>query len=170
MRRLIIINTLLMLYMIHLLPTNQEQADYIRRRYDRKEVQESIKKEVKKEVKKQIKHDEITEEEMLIAYCVEAEASNQGALGKALVVDVILNRKESKDFPDSTYDVIYQKNAFEVVAKEMLYQKEPTEETLTIVQNEMEHRTNTEVLFFTAGRYNPYCTPLFKEGDHYFGY
>ena len=38
--------------------------------------------------------------------CVEAEAGNQGLTGKRLVCDVILNRVDSKDFPDNIFDVI----------------------------------------------------------------
>ena len=46
---------------------------------------------------------------------------------------------------------------------------EPSEETFEAVRMELEERTNTEVLFFTDGKYNPYCEPLFQYGAHYFG-
>ena len=56
-----------------------------------------------------------TEEEMrLIAQLVMAEAENQSELGKRLVIDTVLNRVDHPDpqFPDTVYEVIYQKNQF----------------------------------------------------------
>ena len=47
-----------------------------------------------------------------LACLVEAEAGNQDELGKRLVVDVVLNRLDSNEFPDNIYDVINQKNQF----------------------------------------------------------
>lgn len=46
----------------------------------------------------------------LLAQLVEAEAGNQDFEGKCLVVDVILNRVESPDFPNTITEVIYQKD------------------------------------------------------------
>lgn len=46
----------------------------------------------------------------LLAQLVEAEAGNQPFEGKCLVVDVILNRVESPDFPDTIEEVIFQKD------------------------------------------------------------
>ena len=50
----------------------------------------------------------------LLAQLVEAEAGNQPFEGKCLVVDVILNRVESPDFPDTIEEVIFQKGQFSV--------------------------------------------------------
>lgn len=44
----------------------------------------------------------------LLAMCVEAEAGNQGLIGKRYVVDVILNRVDDEDYPDNIVDVIMQ--------------------------------------------------------------
>lgn len=46
----------------------------------------------------------------LLAQLVEAEAGNQPFEGKCLVVDVILNRVESPDFPNTIEEVIFQKD------------------------------------------------------------
>ena len=55
----------------------------------------------------------VTKEEIdLMAAIAEAEAGNQGLMGKRLVVDVILNRVESDYFPDAIEKVIYQQNQF----------------------------------------------------------
>lgn len=40
---------------------------------------------------------------------VEAEATGEDIIGKILVANVVLNRVKSERFPDSIYDVVYQK-------------------------------------------------------------
>ena len=121
-----------------------------------------------------------TEEEMqeelyddsleLLAICVEAEAGSQDILGKRYVVDVILNRVDSERFPNNITDVIqepYQFTSYWDGHMDRIL--EPSEETFEAVRMELRERTNSEVLFFTEGRYNPYCEPLFVHGAHYFG-
>lgn len=109
----------------------------------------------------------------LLALCVEAEAGNQGMLGKKYVIDVILNRVDDKDFPDSIEEVILQHNPngtyqFSVVGNGRIWGTEPTEETFQAVREELENRTNNQVLFFTSEGYSEYGTPWEKIGDHYF--
>ena len=48
----------------------------------------------------------------LMAQLVEAEAGNQPFEGKCLVVDVILNRVESPDWPNTIEEVIFQDNTY----------------------------------------------------------
>ncbi len=106
-----------------------------------------------------------------LAVCVEAEAGNQDLYGKRLVVDVILNRVDSERFPDDIESVIYQKYQFSTSFDGGMDRvKEPSEETFEAVRMELENRTDPDILFFTAGGYNKYCTPAYKYGDHYFGY
>ena len=132
-----------------------------------------------KEASKYIVH-EYTAEEMecelyddsleLLAICVEAEAGNQDLKGKRLVVDVILNRVDSDRFPNDIESVITQVGQFSSYwdgHMDAVY--EPSEETFEAVKMELEDRLDSEVLFFTEGRYNPYCEPMFKYGAHYFG-
>lgn len=45
-----------------------------------------------------------------------AEAEDEGLIGKALVICVAWNRVQSKSFPDTVKDVIYEKNQFAVIA------------------------------------------------------
>lgn len=106
----------------------------------------------------------------LMAICVEAEAGNQDLKGKRLVVDVILNRVDSDRFPNDIESVITQVGQFSSYwdgHMDAVY--EPSEETFEAVKMELEDRLDSEVLFFTEGRYNPYCEPMFKYGAHYFG-
>ena len=49
------------------------------------------------------------EDYYLLAKIAMAEAEGEDIIGKALVIKVIINRVESDQFPDTVYDVIYQK-------------------------------------------------------------
>lgn len=112
-----------------------------------------------------------TDEEIdLIALITMAEAEGESELGKRLVIDTILNRidSEARYFPDTVYDVIYQKNAFEPVWNGRMERCHVRNDIRQLVLEEIESRTNYDVVYFTAGEYNPYGTPLFSEGNHYF--
>lgn len=119
---------------------------------------------------------QVTEDEYhLLALVVEAEAGDQNLIGKRLVVDVILNRVASKQFPNSIYGVIFQRNQFSTTfdgAFDRVRRDGICGETYQAIDMELylnNDRYNTEVLFFTMGYYNPYCKPLFVWGTHYFG-
>lgn len=96
-----------------------------------------------------------------IARTVEAEAGNQSELGKRLVADTVLNRVNSKDYPNSVKLVVEQKNQYAngIVA---------STETIRLVMEEYRNPTNTEVLHFRTGHFHEWAIDLFQEGDHYF--
>lgn len=100
--------------------------------------------------------------------CVIAEAGNQDEIGKRLVADVILNRWESEDFPNTIPDVINQPYQFEVTQNNQISNVEWDWSVYTLVCEEIENRTNNEVLYFRTGNYHYGLNPLFKHGDHYF--
>lgn len=104
----------------------------------------------------------------LMAICIEAEAGNQGLEGKRLVADVILNRVDSPDFPDNITDVITQPYHFTSYWEGAMDRAVPTDETFEAVRLELEHRTNSEILYFTAGEWSKYGTKWKQIGDHYF--
>lgn len=104
----------------------------------------------------------------LIALVTMAEAEGECEEGKRLVIDTILNRVDSNEFPDSVRDVIYQKNQFTSMWNGRVDQVEATEEVCQLVREELNVRTNTDVVFFTAKRYGKFGTPLFRVGNHYF--
>jgi N-acetylmuramoyl-L-alanine amidase len=104
----------------------------------------------------------------LLAACVEAEAGNQGLEGKRLVADVILNRVDDPDFPDTIEGVITQPYAFTSYWNGMVSSVSISDETFQAVSMELEERSNTGLLFFTAYAYGEYGTPCFQNGDHYF--
>ena len=66
----------------------------------------------------------------MLAKCVQAEAGNQGLLGKRLVVDVILNRVDSDRFPNTIEGVITQSGQFAVYPY-MLNKAVPDDETIS---------------------------------------
>lgn len=104
----------------------------------------------------------------LMAKVVEAEAGNQGLDGKRMVVDVILNRVNDGEFPDSIPDVIYQENAFAVIENGMYEQVEVSEETWTAIYMELEKVSYPGLLYFCSTGFLEYGTPWKKVGDHYF--
>lgn len=103
-----------------------------------------------------------------IAKCVYAEAGNQSEYGKRLVCDVILNRVDSNQFPDSYHNVIAQPYQFSVYWSDAMSSACPDEETYIVVYEELQNRTNDEVLYFCTGNYFSWATPVLKEGAHYF--
>lgn len=104
----------------------------------------------------------------LMARVVEAEAGNQGLHGKRMVVDVILNRVNDEDFPDTIVDVIYQENAFAVISNGMYKQVEISEETWEAIHMELEEISYPGLFYFCSTGYHEYGTPWKKVGDHYF--
>lgn len=105
----------------------------------------------------------------LLAICVEAEAGNQGLTGKRMVADVILNRVDDPDFPDSIEGVIsqpYQFSSFWDGGMDRVL--EPSEETIKAVQMELEERGCPGLFYFTAETWPEYGTPWKQVGDHYF--
>ena len=107
----------------------------------------------------------------LLAQLVEAEAGGEEFQGMRYVVDVVLNRVDSPDFPNTISEVIFQPYQFSCVLDGGLERAgyRMHAECYDAVMMELEHRSNTEITFFTAGNYNPYCEPCFKYGNHYFG-
>lgn len=144
----------------------QQEAEHLRASIE--EYQERQQAEAERQFKEnQIETDE-DPEIYEMANCVEAEAGNQDDLGKRYVADVILNRVDDPDFPDTIHGVISQKYQFSSFWDGGMDKWKPTEEAIRICREELEARTNTSLLFFTAGEFNPYGTPAFIHGDHYF--
>lgn len=105
----------------------------------------------------------------LLAICVQAEAGNQSLTGRRMVADVILNRVDDPDFPDTIEGVITQRNQFSSYwdgGMDRVY--EPDKLTIRAVQMELEHRSYPGLIYFRTGRYSKYGTPWRKVGDHYF--
>lgn len=109
----------------------------------------------------------------LLALVVEAEAGNQDLTGKRLVVDVVLNRVDSPLFPNTITEVLQQENQFSTmwngaVEKAAWNMQDSTYEA--VLKEVSGPRLDYDIMYFTAGAYNDYCTPAYIHGDHYFGY
>ena len=102
-----------------------------------------------------------------IVKTVWAESGNQDELGQRYVTDCIINRKK-KYKCKNYYDVIQAKNAFATYSNGMIEKAEPTKLTYKVVKEELEHQTNTEILYFRTKHYHKFGTPCFKHGAHYF--
>ena len=103
-----------------------------------------------------------------IAKCVLAEAGNQDEYGKRLVIDVILNRKENTAFPDTYEEVINQPNQFEVVKNGSINDQVPNEYIYNLISQELEKRTDSDVLYFKTIDYHDFAEPVIHHQDHYF--
>lgn len=117
------------------------------------------------ELEEEMKMDEME----LLAICVEAEAGNQELEGRRLVADVIMNRVDDPDFPDTIEGVISQPYHFSSYWDGGMDRvTEPSEETIRAVQMELEERGWPGVVYFTSEAWPEYGTPWKQVGDHYF--
>jgi len=104
----------------------------------------------------------------LIALVIMAEAEGECEKGKRLVIDTILNRVDSKHFPNTIYDVVYQPKHFSSMWNGRINRCKVREDICQLVREELDFRTNYDVMFFTAGYYSKYGIPLFQVENHYF--
>ena len=104
----------------------------------------------------------------LIAHMTMAEAEGESELGQRLVIDTILNRVDSSTFPDSVYGVLYQPYQFSSIKDGRFARCHVKKELYDLVVEEVQNRTNYDVIFFRTGYFSEYGTPMFKEGAHYF--
>ena len=107
------------------------------------------------------------EEQELLARVVEAEAGNQGIIGKRLVVAVIYNRVESEKFPNTVYDVLTSPHQFSTVWNGQVEKMEITPETLFAIEIERSHRSDNEILYFNNGKCSGKYAYTYK--GHQFG-
>lgn len=91
------------------------------------------------------------------------EAGNQGIQGMRYVVSCILNRVDSSQFPNTIEAVVYQPNQF---TTHNLWNI--SNECKEAVELELQHRSDTRIIFFCSTGYNYYGTPLFRHGGHWF--
>lgn len=111
---------------------------------------------------------QVDPETNLIAHMVQAEAGGQCEEGLKLVIDTVLNRVDSEYFPDTVTDVILAPGQFAVVENGAIQKAQPTDEIYDLIRQELTERTNYDVIYFTAGGYNPSGEPWAQVGDHYF--
>lgn len=108
------------------------------------------------------------EEIELIALVTMAEAEAETEKGQRLVIDSILNRVDSEHFPNTVKEVIYQPNQFTSMTNGRVDRCYVKDELCQLVREEINSRSNTDVIFFGSNGYSFYGTPMFQEGGHYF--
>lgn len=104
----------------------------------------------------------------LLALVTMAEAEGESEEGKRLVISTILNRVDSEYFPNTISEVIYQPAQFSSMWNGRVDRCYIDDDICRIVREEIESRTNYDTIFFHAGRYSDYGTPMFQVGNHYF--
>lgn len=119
--------------------------------------------EVQKVVPRAIETELTDNDKELIASVVMAEGAYEDMIGKRLIVDTILNRKDSPAFPDTVHEVVYQDNQY---YRAMNY----STECMDAVEMEMYERLDYDVLWFAADGYLPYGTKAYQHGGHYFSW
>ena len=114
--------------------------------------------------------DYITDDEFnLLAKAAYAEAGVEGFEGELAVVEVVLNRVESKNYPDTIEGVIKQEGQFETWSNGSIEKAEPDDCCMEAVQTALEERTfPVTVVWFREGRYHDYGTPYCIIKHHYF--
>ena len=112
----------------------------------------------------------LSEEEInLIALVTMGEAEGEPEEGQRLVIDTILNRADLGGAYGSTVkDVIYMPNQYTCMwdgRRDACYVKEDIRQ---LVIEELESRTNYDVLYFRTDYYHDFGTPVMQVGNHYF--
>lgn len=111
----------------------------------------------------------LTESEIdLLALLTMAEAEGEPELGQRLVIDTVLNRMDSAEFPDTVHKVIYQPGHFSSMWDGRADKCYIMDSMRQLVIEEAQNRTNYECRWFQTGGYSRYGEPLFKVGNHYF--
>ncbi len=103
----------------------------------------------------------------LLARLVWLEARGEPYEGQVAVAEVVLNRVLSAEFPDTVYDVIYQRGQFTPASK--ISGTTPDEEQYRAVADAIEGMTcvlDADALFFSGAPYNSRICAVI--GTHYF--
>lgn len=104
----------------------------------------------------------------LIALLTMAEVEGECEEGQRLVIDTVLNRVDNPHFPDNIYDVVYQKNQYCGMQPPRIDRCWVKDELVQLVREELENRTDYDVIFFRTERYSDYGVPMFQIEHHYF--
>lgn len=125
----------------------------------------------------------LPEEELEVLYrIVEAEAGTEDEDGRLLVANVIFNRMESEDFPDTVSEVVFQKEngvtQFSPVGNGRIWKVTVSDTTKAAVTRALEGEDLSQgALYFAARKYaesakmkwfDSHLTFLFQHGAHEF--
>ncbi len=109
---------------------------------------------------------------------VQAESGGCDIIGKILVANVILNRVESNEFPDSIHGVVYQKSQFSPVIDGSINRCKVSDETREAVERALNGEDPSEGALYFMNRsksapknvrwFDTKLSFLFKHGEHEF--
>lgn len=105
---------------------------------------------------------------VLIAKLVLAEAEGEPEMGKRLVIDTVLNRLDSEDFPNTVYGVVYQPYHYDPAWDGRIDLFSELDDAFKLVVDEIHNRTNYDVLYFRTDKFHEFGTPMEQVGNHYF--
>ena len=107
---------------------------------------------------------------------VEAEATGGDVMSKMIVAGVVLNRVRDSHFPDSIYEVVWQKNQFQPTSDGRIYSCTITESTIEAVERVLQGEDYSQgALFFFArdsaeeqnvNWFDSSLVPVFEYGGH----
>ena len=115
-----------------------------------------------------------SDEVYLLTKIAIAEAEGEDIEGKALVIRTVLNRVESDEFPDTIYDVIYQKKQFSPISDGRFNRVEPNEDCYSALDMVVYGWDESEGCMYFENCRNKdnwlsrNLTFLFKHGSHRF--
>lgn len=107
----------------------------------------------------------------LLACLAQAEAGNQNLAGKRLVVDVVINRVKSDQYPDSIEEVIFDPGQFSCIEDGNFVRASQNISEEAWLAAEMEYEESildSGILYF--GREPVNGKMHWKYGDHWFSY
>ena len=105
----------------------------------------------------------------LMGKTVFAEAKTEEFEGQVAVAEVILNRVESENFPDTVEEVIKQDGAFSSWGNGSVEAAPLDDECLEAVQDAVNERFFPDsVVYFREGYFHSFGTPYMVIGHHYF--
>lgn len=112
---------------------------------------------------------------IILRKITEAEAGGEDEKGKILVVNVIMNRLKSNQFPNTIHDIVFQKNQFEPTRNGVFDKVIPSKNTIVAVDKAINGTDYSQgALFFRTmkGYQNSWhelnLTKLFTHGGHVF--
>ena len=105
----------------------------------------------------------------LMGKTVFAEAKTEEFAGQVAVAEIILNRVESENFPDTVQEVIKQDGAFSSRGNGSVEAAPFDDECLEAVQDAVNERIFPDsVVYFREGHFHSFGTPYTVIGHHYF--
>lgn len=117
-----------------------------------------------------------TDEYYTLLQIVEAEATGGDLTSKMMVAGVVLNRVRDSHFPDTIYDVVWEKEQFQPTSDGRIYSCEITDSTIEAVERVLQGEDYSQGALFFVSRdsaeasnmnwFDESLVPMFEYGGH----